>query len=88
MRSWAKRILSYLLIALMALSTAMTMTPTSAKMPSHIFAKPTATSARQPNLTAREKIMFCFTIEMHLREMAMAFAMSIQEMRLFIYCSH
>ena len=35
----------------MALRTAIIMTPTSAKMAAHMFARPNAVSARQPNLT-------------------------------------
>ena len=39
----------------MAFSTARTMTPTSAKTASHIFAMPSAPRARQASFTPREK---------------------------------
>lgn len=38
--------------------TASIITPTSAKMASHIFAIPTAVSARQANFITSEKIIF------------------------------
>ena len=44
--------------ARMALSTASTMTPTSAKMASHMFATPSAPSTRQTSFTPRAKAMF------------------------------
>ena len=44
--------------ARMALSTARIITPTSAKMASHILATPSATSSRQPSLTPMAKTMF------------------------------
>ena len=53
--------------ARMALSTHSTMTPTSAKMASHILAMPRAPSARQISLTPIANQMFSFTIRMHLR---------------------
>ena len=40
--------------ARMALRTAIIMTPTSAKMAAHMFARPNAVSARQPNLMMSE----------------------------------
>ena len=58
----------------MALSTASTITPTSAKMPSHILATPTAVSSRQAILMPMAKTMFWWTMRRHLREMAMALA--------------
>ena len=58
----------------MAFRTASTITPTSAKIAAHMFAAPTATSARQANFTTRENTMFCLTMPMHLREMRMALA--------------
>ena len=42
----------------MALSTARIITPTSAKMASHMLARPSATSSRQANLTPMAKTMF------------------------------
>lgn len=44
--------------ARVALSTASTMTPTSAKMAVHMFAMPRAPSTRQANLTASANTMF------------------------------
>ena len=44
--------------ARIALSTASTITPTSAKIAAHMFARPSAPSARQANLTASAKTMF------------------------------
>ena len=44
--------------ARIALSTASTFTPTSAKSAAHMFARPSAPSARQANLTASAKTMF------------------------------
>ena len=44
--------------ARMALRTARTMTPTSAKMASHMLAAPRATRARQASLTPMAKTMF------------------------------
>ena len=49
---------AYSFSARMALSTAMIITPTSAKMATHMLAKPTAVSARQANFTISEKTMF------------------------------
>ena len=53
--------------ARMALSTARTITPTSAKIPIHILATPTATSSRHNSLTPREKTMF--SCPMHFGEL-------------------
>ena len=49
---------AYSFSARMALSTAMIITPTSAKMATHMLARPTAVSARQANFTISEKTMF------------------------------
>ena len=45
-------------IDLIEFRTARTITPTSAKIASHIFAIPSAPSSRQPNLTASANTMF------------------------------
>ena len=44
--------------ALMALSTAITITPTSANIAYHIFAIPTAPNTRHPNLTTKANTIF------------------------------
>ena len=48
------------------------MTPTSAKMASHISAMPHAPRIRQTALTTSANTMFSYTMRMHLREMLMA----------------
>ena len=52
-------------IARIALSTASTMTPTSANMASHMPAMPNAPSIRQAPFTPSEKMMFSQTIPRH-----------------------
>ena len=56
----------------MAFSTAMTMTPTSAKMAAHILAMPMAPNTRHRPLMPSANTMFSYTIRRHFREILIA----------------
>ena len=51
-------------MARMAFSTAITMTPTSAKMANHMSAMPKAPKMRQDAFTPTAMTIFCLTMEM------------------------
>ena len=53
---------NHLFIALMAFNTASTITPTSAKIASHMFAMPNAPNSRHAVFTPKAMMMFCHTI--------------------------
>ena len=56
----------------MAFSTAMIITPTSAKIASHMLARPRAPRARQSSFTPMAKTIFWYTIRRHFREILIA----------------